>query len=184
MRPRATTRSRAIVFNVLLIARAPLQLFQAIQTSLLPHLTGLEATEGHEAFARAIRITVLAIAAFAAAVTLGLLLVGPFAMRHVLFGQHFTYNRFGLALIGIGHGLSPDLRARSTRRRSRATARGAATACWAAGRSGLPRLDVRPGPSANSCCARRSAMPAQRCCSWRPHGALPPRAAAWRTAAH
>ena len=34
------------VFNVLLIARAPLQLFQAIQTSLLPHLAGLEATGG------------------------------------------------------------------------------------------------------------------------------------------
>ena len=34
------------VFNVLLIARAPLQLFQAIQGSLLPHLAGLEATEG------------------------------------------------------------------------------------------------------------------------------------------
>jgi hypothetical protein len=34
------------VFNVLLIARAPLQLFQSIQTSLLPHLTGLEAREG------------------------------------------------------------------------------------------------------------------------------------------
>ena len=29
------------VFNVLLITRAPLQLFQAIQTSLLPHLSGL-----------------------------------------------------------------------------------------------------------------------------------------------
>ncbi len=29
-----------IVFNVLLITRAPLQLFQAIQTSLLPHLSG------------------------------------------------------------------------------------------------------------------------------------------------
>ncbi len=51
-----------IVFNVLLIARAPLQLFQAIQTSLLPHLTGLEVTEGHEAFAKAIRVTVMAIA--------------------------------------------------------------------------------------------------------------------------
>ena len=41
----ATSANRAlagIVFNVLLIARAPLQLFQAIQTSLLPHLTGLE----------------------------------------------------------------------------------------------------------------------------------------------
>ena len=56
---------------MLLIARAPLQLFQAIQTSLLPHLTGLEATAGHEAFARAIRMTVLAIAAFAAVVALG-----------------------------------------------------------------------------------------------------------------
>ena len=54
----ATSSNRAlagIVFNVMLIARAPLQLFQAIQTSLLPHLTGLEAKEGHAAFARAIR---------------------------------------------------------------------------------------------------------------------------------
>jgi len=41
-----------IVFNVLLITRAPLQLFQAIQTSLLPHLAGLETTRGHAAFAR------------------------------------------------------------------------------------------------------------------------------------
>ena len=76
----ATSAPRAlagIVFNVLLIARAPLQLFQAIQTSLLPHLTGLEATAGHDAFARAIRMTVLAIAAFAGAVALGLLVVGP-----------------------------------------------------------------------------------------------------------
>ena len=36
------------VFNVLLITRAPLQLFQAIQTSLLPHLSGLAATDGGE----------------------------------------------------------------------------------------------------------------------------------------
>ena len=103
----ATSKDAAlagIVFNVLLIARAPLQLFQAIQTSLLPHLAGLEATEGHEAFARAIRTTVLAIAAFAGAVALGLLAVGPFAMTH-LFGQHFHYGRVGLALVGIGMGL-------------------------------------------------------------------------------
>ena len=38
------------MFNALLIARAPLQLFQAIQTSLLPHLTGLEAREGADGF--------------------------------------------------------------------------------------------------------------------------------------
>ncbi len=94
-----------IVFNVMLIARAPLQLFQAIQTSLLPHLTGLEAREGHAAFAHAIRLTVRAIAAFAAAVALGLLIIGPLVMSHVLFGQTYTYNRFGLALVGLGMGM-------------------------------------------------------------------------------
>jgi O-antigen/teichoic acid export membrane protein len=89
---------------VLLITRAPLQLFQAIQTSLLPHLAGLEATEGRAAFARAIRLTVLAIAAFAVAVALGLLAIGPFVMHHV-FHYNYPYSRFGLALIGIGMGL-------------------------------------------------------------------------------
>src|SRR5579875_1613665 len=61
------------VFNVLLIVRAPLQLFQAIQTSILPHLAGLEARDSAEEFGRAIRITVLVIAAFAGACALGLL---------------------------------------------------------------------------------------------------------------
>ena len=49
-------------------------------------------------------MTVLAIAAFAAAVALGLLAIGPFVMKH-LFGQHFAYSRFGLALIGLGMGM-------------------------------------------------------------------------------
>ena len=40
-----------VVFSVLLIARAPLQLFQAVQGSLLPHLAGLEATRGRGEFA-------------------------------------------------------------------------------------------------------------------------------------
>jgi len=127
------TSSRAalagIVFNVLLIARAPLQLFQAIQTSLLPHLTGLEATAGHEAFARAIRITVLAISAFAVAVALGLLLIGPFVMRHVLFGQLYTYPRFGLALIGLGMGLHLTSGALNQAALARDEAR-AAACCW------------------------------------------------------
>src|SRR5919201_6178819 len=59
------------VFNALMIARAPLQLFQAIQGSLLPHLAGLEATKGRAEFERAIRLTVLAIAGFAGAGALG-----------------------------------------------------------------------------------------------------------------
>jgi O-antigen/teichoic acid export membrane protein len=118
-----------IVFNVLLIARAPLQLFQAIQTSLLPHLTGLEATAGHEAFARAIRVTVLAITAFAALVALTLLAVGPFALRHLLFGQKYTYGRVGLALIGVGMGLHLISGALNQAALARDRAR-AAAACW------------------------------------------------------
>jgi O-antigen/teichoic acid export membrane protein len=118
-----------IVFNVLLIARAPLQLFQAIQTSLLPHLTGLEATAGHEAFARAIRVTILAIAGFAAAVALGLLAIGPFALEHVFFGQVFTYNRYGLALIGVGMGLHLTSGALNQAALARDRAR-AAAGCW------------------------------------------------------
>jgi O-antigen/teichoic acid export membrane protein len=128
----ATARSgvlAGIVFNVLLIARAPLQLFQAIQTSLLPHLTGLEATAGHDAFARAIRVTILAIAGFAAAVTLGLLVLGPFALEHVFFGQTFHYNRFGLALIGVGMGLHLISGALNQAALARDRAR-AAAACW------------------------------------------------------
>jgi O-antigen/teichoic acid export membrane protein len=117
-----------VVFNVLLIARAPLQLFQAIQTSLLPHLAGLEATAGRAAFARAIRVTVLAITVFAAAVTLGLLVLGPFVMRH-LFGQHFSYGRAGLALVGVGMGLHLVSGALNQAALARNRAR-AAAACW------------------------------------------------------
>ncbi len=128
----ATSPNRAlagIVFNVLLIARAPLQLFQAIQTSLLPHLTGLEATAGHEAFAKAIRTTVLAIAAFAGVVAIGLLLVGPFALRHVFFGQDFHYKGTGLALIGVGMGLHLCSGALNQAALARDRAR-AAAGCW------------------------------------------------------
>jgi O-antigen/teichoic acid export membrane protein len=128
----ATSPDRAlagIVFNVLLIARAPLQLFQAIQTSLLPHLTGLEATAGHEAFARAIRTTVLAILAFAGVVALALLLVGPFALRHVFFGQDYSYKGAGLALIGVGMGLHLCSGALNQAALARDRAR-AAAGCW------------------------------------------------------
>jgi O-antigen/teichoic acid export membrane protein len=91
------------VFNALLIARAPLQLFQAVQGSLLPHLAGLEATSGRAQFERAIRITLLAIAGFAGAVALGLLVLGPFAMG-VLFDDAAQYGRLGLAAVALGMG--------------------------------------------------------------------------------
>ncbi|MDQ3850938.1 MAG: hypothetical protein M3296_10050 [Actinomycetota bacterium] len=92
-----------VVFSVLLIARAPLQLFQAVQGSLLPHLAGLQATAGRADFARAVRVTVLAIGGFAAAVALGLFAVGPPVMD-VLFDVQEDFARGGLALVALGMG--------------------------------------------------------------------------------
>jgi O-antigen/teichoic acid export membrane protein len=100
----ADSTKAGVVFSALLIARAPLQLFQAVQTSLLPHLAGLEATEGYAAFARAIRTTILAITGFAGAVAVGLLAIGPFVMD-VLFPSDTDYGRVGLAVIAVGMGL-------------------------------------------------------------------------------
>ena len=92
-------------FNVVLIARAPLQLFQAIQTAILPHLTELSATAAVDEFRRSVATTVKAIAAFAALITLALLAFGPFAM-HLLFGDKgFDYERLGLVAMGAGMGL-------------------------------------------------------------------------------
>ncbi|MDA0185017.1 hypothetical protein OJ997_32230 [Solirubrobacter phytolaccae] len=91
------------VFNALLITRAPLQLFQAIQGALLPHLAGLEAKAGKAEFEKAIRQTILAIAGFALAVALGLLILGPFAMD-LLFEDEKTFARLGLVAVAIGMG--------------------------------------------------------------------------------
>jgi O-antigen/teichoic acid export membrane protein len=118
------------VFNVLLITRAPLQLFQAIQTSLLPHLSGIVATGGGPEFRHAIRITVLAIAGFAGAVVLGLGLIGPWAMG-VLFGGDHDYGRAGLMLVGLGMGF--HLTAGTLNQAALARRRGAqAAAAWLA----------------------------------------------------
>jgi O-antigen/teichoic acid export membrane protein len=93
------------VFNVLLIVRAPLQLFQAIQTSILPHLASLEVRESAAEFHRAIRTTVRVIWVFAGAVAIGLLAIGPFVMTALLGDKGFHYGRFGLAVVGLGMGL-------------------------------------------------------------------------------
>jgi O-antigen/teichoic acid export membrane protein len=100
-----TTGIVGFVFNVMLIVRAPLQLFQAIQTSILPHLAGLEARESAAEFHRAIRITVMVIAAFGLAVALGLLAIGPPVMTALLGSKGFAYGRIGLAAVGLGMGL-------------------------------------------------------------------------------
>jgi O-antigen/teichoic acid export membrane protein len=105
---RATEGAAAagFIFNVMMVARAPLVLFQAIATSLLPHLTRLRAKGGEsarEVFRSSVESTLLLIAAFAAAVTVGVLLVGPEVMQ-IAFGDDLTYDREGLAIVAVGMG--------------------------------------------------------------------------------
>jgi O-antigen/teichoic acid export membrane protein len=97
----------ALIFAVLMIARAPLQLFQAVSTTLLPHLTRLLVREGEGhggEFGRSVRLTVAACLAFGGATVVGVLAVGPQVMR-LLFGSEFDYDRLGLALVAGGMGL-------------------------------------------------------------------------------
>ncbi|HEX5195149.1 MAG TPA: hypothetical protein VFW09_20330 [Solirubrobacteraceae bacterium] len=124
-----TSGLTGFVFNVMLIVRAPLQLFQAIQTSILPHLAGLEARESGAAFRHAVRVTVLVIAAFGLAVALGLLAIGPPVMKIFFSTKAGHYDRFGLALVGLGMGLHLISGTLNQAALARGRAAGAA-ACW------------------------------------------------------
>jgi len=95
------------IFNVLMLARAPLQLFQAVSTSILPHLTALhtsDAPESSREFHRSVRAVLLGIAAFAAFTALVVLIAGPQLMQ-LAFSDKFTYDRTGLLLVTLGMGL-------------------------------------------------------------------------------
>ncbi len=94
------------IFNVLMVARAPLVLFQAVATSLLPHLTRLRSSADSrdaEAFRLSIRLTIGAVAVFAAAVGLIVLIAGPELMQ-LAFGENFDYDRLGLLIVTTGMG--------------------------------------------------------------------------------
>jgi O-antigen/teichoic acid export membrane protein len=95
------------IFNVLMIARAPLQLFQAVSTSILPHLTSLHTSEepgSEDEFHRSVRMVLLGLAAFTALALLFMAAVGPTAMQ-IAFSKKFTYDREGLLLVTLGMGL-------------------------------------------------------------------------------
>jgi O-antigen/teichoic acid export membrane protein len=117
-------------FNVLLIARAPLQLFQAIQTSILPHLTRLRAGGESDPFRRSVNVTLGAIAAFAGSVALVMLAIGPWLMG-VVFGGAGDYDRGGLVLISLGMGLYLSAATLNQALLARARAR-VASSCWVA----------------------------------------------------
>jgi O-antigen/teichoic acid export membrane protein len=95
------------IFNVLMLARAPLQLFQSVSTSILPHLTTLHASEDPDSgrqFDRTVRMVLLGILAFTALVVVVVLIAGPQLMQ-LAFSKKFTYDREGLLLVGVGMGL-------------------------------------------------------------------------------
>jgi O-antigen/teichoic acid export membrane protein len=122
-------------FNVLLLARAPLVLFQAVQTSILPHLTRLRAGGETDPFKRSINLTLAAVAGFAGCVALVMLVAGPVVMD-LLFGGDFDYERGGLVLVSIGMGLY--LAAATLNQALLARGRAPlAASCWAAAAAGF-----------------------------------------------
>jgi O-antigen/teichoic acid export membrane protein len=95
------------IFNVMMIARAPLQLFQAVSTSILPHLTSLHARgddESEAEFHQSVRMVLLALAAFTVLVGLVVLVAGPELMQ-LAFSKKFSYGRGELLLVTLGMGL-------------------------------------------------------------------------------
>jgi len=116
------------IFNVLMIARAPLQLFQAVSTSLLPHLTTLGSENKETDFRASVRVTIAAIAAVAGLVALAMLIAGPHLMQ-IAFGKKHTYQRADLVIVSIGMGLYLSAATLNQAALARGEVRRAA-ACW------------------------------------------------------
>jgi O-antigen/teichoic acid export membrane protein len=95
------------IFNVLMLARAPLQLFQAVSTSILPHLTGLHTSQepgSEDEFHRSVRMVLIGIVAFTGVMALAILVAGPQLMQ-LAFSKKFGYERGELLLVAAGTGL-------------------------------------------------------------------------------
>ena len=95
------------IFNVLMIARAPLQLFQAVSTSILPHLTALHHShdpDSEREFHRSVRMVLAAVAAFTTFTAAVVLIAGP-ALMQLAFSDKFTYARVDLLIVTAGMGL-------------------------------------------------------------------------------
>lgn len=131
MRAFEDAAAAGFIFNMLMVARAPVLVFQGVAISLLPHLTRLRAGGQRDAgeFSASIGLTLRAVAVFAVATTALLVAVGPDLMQ-LAFGDRFTYDRPGLAIVGVGMGFYLA----ATTLNQAALARGAAARaarCWA-----------------------------------------------------
>ncbi len=118
----------AAVINILVIARAPMQLFQSVATSLLPHLSKLRAADDYGEYRKSVRVTLLAISGVAVVGALVMLICGPWLMK-LVFGSQYEYGRLGLIAITVGMGIY--LCAATLNQTALAAKRtGAAVACW------------------------------------------------------
>lgn len=122
------TIAAGAVVSLLIIARAPMQLFQSVSTSLLPHLSQHWSQGNFATYRRSVRITLLAIAGFGAAVCVGLLLIGPWVMG-ILFDHKYEFSR--AALVAIGAGMTIYLCAATLNQTALAAGKAAqAVYCW------------------------------------------------------
>src|SRR5215211_3991192 len=124
----AGAAAAGFIFNVLMIARAPLQLFQAVSTSLLPHLTRLGSTGNEADFRASVRVTILAIAGFAGLVAAAMLIAGP-ALMQIAFGEKHVYERVDLVIVSVGMGLYLSAATLNQAALARGEVR-RASACW------------------------------------------------------
>lgn len=95
------------IFNVLMLARAPLVVFQGVAVSLLPHLARLRAAGGGAAareFASSVAGTLRAVAVFTALVAAVVAVAGPELMQ-LAFGDRFEYDRPALLIVTAAMGL-------------------------------------------------------------------------------
>ena len=132
VRAEAGAAAAGFIFNVLMVARAPVVLFQAVAASLLPHLTRLRSTgdeNSDQTFRLSIRMTIRVVAAVAALVVVVILIGGPGLMQ-IAFGDEFSYDRAGLAIVAVGMGFYLSAGTLNQAALAQGQARRAAT-CWA-----------------------------------------------------
>lgn len=126
------------MFNILMVARAPVVLFQAVAASLLPHLTRLRSKgdqTSDDAFRLSVRLTIMVIAALAALLAALLAAAGPDLMQ-IAFGDKFTYDREGLVIVAVGMGFYLSAATLNQAALAQGQARRAA-ACWVACAAGF-----------------------------------------------
>lgn len=119
------------MFNILMVARAPVVLFQAVAASLLPHLTRLRSKgddSSGDAFRLSVRLTIQVIAGLSVLLSLALLAAGPDLMQ-IAFGDKFTYDREGLVIVAVGMGFYLSAATLNQAALAQGQARRAA-ACW------------------------------------------------------